>query len=201
MRDLCQHIMDLVENAAAARASRVSVELCEDETRDRMTLSVEDNGRGIGPDALERAADPFYTTRQTRAVGLGLSLLRAAAARCGGDFAIHSTPGQGTRVECSFGLSHIDRAPLGDVVATLTALVAVHPGLDLRYEHRQGDRCFSLDTAEFRAALGEGPGLDEPAVVAALRRYLAGEWDAFRERAGPSVEERAPPAAARDGAE
>jgi len=185
--------MDLVENGVAAHATRITISLLEDVGRDHLALRVEDNGRGMSADVVEHAADPFYTTRNTRAVGLGLSLLRAAAERCEGDFRLDSTPGRGTRVECRFGLSHIDRPPLGDVVTTLTTLVALHPDIELCYEHRAGECRFHMDTAEFQAALGDELPLSEPVVVAALRRHLEAEWEAFQVCAARVLEERAPP--------
>jgi len=174
--------MDLVENGVAAGAGAVSIALREDEAEDRLSVHVEDDGRGMAPEVVERTSDPFFTTRTSRRVGLGLSLLEAACQRSDGTFAVHSSPGCGTRVECSLRLSHIDTPPLGDVVATLTALIALHPELRLRYEHRAGARRFHLDTAELRAALGDGVPLGEPAAVIGLRRRLLTEWESFRKR-------------------
>jgi len=111
MRDLCQHVMDLVENSVASGAQRVTVLLSEDVQQNRLSLLVEDDGEGMTPEVAGKAADPFYTTRNTRRVGLGLSLLQAASQRSEGSFALDSAPGRGTRVECSFGLTHLDRPP------------------------------------------------------------------------------------------
>jgi len=187
MRDLCQHMMDLVENAAAAGAKRVQIAVCEDGARDSLALVVEDDGRGMSPEHAQRAADPFYTTRRTRRVGLGLSLLRAAAERCGGSFALDSVPGDGTRVRCCFQLSNVDTPPLGDVVTTLCALIAVHPEIDVRYEHRAGERCFGMDTQDVRSALGDDIALSEPAALSALRRHLNQQWQQFRAPEGASA--------------
>ena len=191
MRDLCQHMMDLVETGVAAGASAVSIALREDEAEDRLSVHVEDDGRGMEPEVVERTSDPFFTTRKSRRVGLGLSLLEAACRRSAGTFAVHSSPGCGTRVECSFRLSHIDTPPLGDVVSTLTALIALHPDLRLRYEHRAGARRFHLDTGEVRAALGDAVPLGEPAAVSGLKRRLLAEWESFRDRPATARRSRA----------
>jgi hypothetical protein len=191
VRDLCQHMMDLVENGVAAGASAVSIALREDEAEDRLSVDVEDDGRGMEPEVVERTSDPFFTTRKSRRVGLGLSLLEAACQRSAGTFTVHSSPGCGTRVECSFRLSHIDTPPLGDVVSTLTVLIALHPEVRLRYEHRAGARRFRLDTEELRAALGEAVPLGEPAAVGGLKRRLLAEWESFREGAAAPRRSRA----------
>ena len=194
MRDLCQHIMDLVENAAAAGARAVTITLREEPEADRLALAVEDDGRGMSAEDARQAADPFFTTRsldsardrpgvgagrQVRRVGLGLSLLQAAAERAGGAFDLESEPGRGTRVECSFALSNVDTPPLGDVATTLAALVALHPELRLRYEHDRAGRRFCLDTAELGQALGDDIALSSPAAASALRRQLTRAWEAF----------------------
>lgn len=191
MRDLCQHMMDLVENGVAAGASAVSIALREDEAEDRLSVHVEDDGRGMEPEVVARTSDPFFTTRTSRRVGLGLSLLEAACQRSAGTFTVHSSPGCGTRVECSFRLSHIDTPPLGDVVSTLTALIALHPDLRLRYEHCAGARRFRLDTGELRAALGDAVPLAEPAAVSGLKRRLLAEWESFRDQPGTARRSRA----------
>jgi hypothetical protein len=191
MRDLCQHMMDLVENGVAAGAGVVSIVLWEEEAEDRLSLSVDDDGRGMEPAVVERIADPFFTTKRRRRVGLGLSLLEAACQRSGGTFAVHSLPSCGARVECTFQLSHVNTPPLGDVVSTLAALIAIHPDLRLRYEHRAGAQRFHLDTVELRAMLGDGVPLGEPAVVSGLKRCLAAEWESFRGRTAPPQRSRA----------
>jgi len=171
--------MDLVENSVASGATRVTVLLGEDVEQDHLSLVVEDDGEGMTPEVAENAADPFYTTRETRRVGLGLSLLQAATQRSEGSFGVDSAPGRGTRVQCSFVLSHLDRPPLGDVVTTLITLLALHPTLDLHYEHRAGERCFVVGAAKLQATLRNGASLGEPSVLSVIKKQLAEDWVRF----------------------
>ncbi len=157
MRELSLHVLDLIENALEAGASRVEVRIDEDPTSDLLSIEVADNGKGMSKDMAAKALDAFYTTRRTRHVGLGLPLVRAAACRCNGNLSLQSEPGKGTRVKAVFCRSHIDRAPLGDMPSALLAVLLSKQTVDLDYTHRVGDRQFRFDTAEVRKELGEIP--------------------------------------------
>jgi len=172
LQELALHVLDLAQNAVEAGARHVGIEVVEDLAGDRLTIRVTDDGRGMDEETARKASDPFYTTRATRRVGLGLSLLRAAAEAAGGGMSIRSEPGRGTTVEVTFQRSHLDRAPLGDVPNTLLVLVAGNPEITFSYRHVVDGREFVFDGAEFRAALGDlSP--QHPAVLRWLRQALA----------------------------
>lgn len=188
MRELSLHILDILQNSAEAGATRVELSISEDLAADRLTIEVRDNGRGIAADKLPHVFDPFYTSRKTRHVGLGLPLLKAAAERCDGDATITSAAGVGTTLTVTFRHSHLDRAPLGDMTGTLLSFV-LGGACELRYVHRvigrlgergsggAGEREFAFDTAEIRAELGDAP-LAHPDVREWLRQFIAqGEGD------------------------
>jgi len=173
MRELSMHILDVLENALGAAATQVELTIVEDLELDRLTITVKDNGRGMDADTARRSLDPFFTTRTTRHVGLGLPLFAAAAARCDGGLTLKSTLGQGTIVMASLRHSHLDRAPLGNLTDTLLAfLLGAGEGMQLRYEHRVSGRTFSLDTAAMRAELGGVP-LSYPQAREWLHEYIA----------------------------
>ena len=66
---------------------------------DYVVLSVGDTGTGMPPEVLERALEPFFTTKGPGAgSGLGLSMIFGFAKQSGGHLAIDSQPGQGTTV-------------------------------------------------------------------------------------------------------
>ena len=177
MLELSLHILDILRNSAEAGATRVSLTLKEELDADWLTIEVKDNGRGMTEELAAKVLDPFVTTRTTRRVGLGLPLFAAAARQCGGDLELHSSPGQGTRVTARFCHSHWDRAPLGDIVATLMTILLSGATLDIDYRHRVGDRMFHLDTAEVRTELGDVP-LTHPRIRDWLRNALEeGEAD------------------------
>jgi len=171
MRELSLHVLDLVENSLEAGASLVEVCITEDSVHNRLVIEVADNGRGIAPDAVSRVADPFYTTRTTRSVGLGIPLLRAAAERCNGGLWVTSRPGEGTQVRAEFQRDHIDRAPIGDLRSTLMGLLLSNRAGDIRFTYTVDGRSFSLDTRDLRNALDDVP-LTHPRVRAWLEQYI-----------------------------
>jgi hypothetical protein len=135
MEDLSLHILDVVENSLAASASRIEIRIVEDTARDVLSLEIADNGKGMDAQAQGKALDPFFTTRTTRRVGLGLPLLAQAAQEAGGSIDVASEPGRGTTVKAEFRLSHPDLKPLGDVAETLRTILAGRPELTLRFEY------------------------------------------------------------------
>ncbi len=174
MRELSLHILDLLQNALEAGATDVDVRIDEDLAGDQLKIVVRDNGRGMDAETVRRVQDPFFTTRTTRHVGLGLPLLDAAARRSEGILVVESAPGRGTAVTVTFRHSHLDRAPLGDVAGTLLAFLlhddAATP--HLRYQHVRDGRAFGLDTAELLAEVGGIP-FSYPPLRAWLRAYLS----------------------------
>ena len=148
MKDLSLHILDIVENSIRAQAKRVEISVVEDEQKDRLILEIRDDGRGMTQKTLERAARPFFTTKEGKRIGLGLALLAQATREADGTFEMSSAPGVGTRIAASFRYSHPDRKPLGDIPATLEALIAGNPGVDFLFEHREGAQAARLDTRE-----------------------------------------------------
>ena len=150
MRELSLHVLDVVENGITAGADCIWIEIDEAPKKDRLKIVIRDNGRGMPVEKLKNIEDPFITSRTTRRVGLGLSLLAAAARRCEGTVRIDSEPGRGTEVEATFRYHHIDRAPLGDMPATLGTLIIGNPGIDFIYTHCIDGKDFVLDTREIR---------------------------------------------------
>jgi len=152
MEDLALHILDIAQNSLEAGASEIEIEIWENLKENRLSIQVRDNGHGMDSETAAKVTDPFFTTRTTRKIGLGLPLMAAASKAAGGVLTVDSKPGQGTTILATFEHRHIDRAPLGDVEATLMVLLAGHPDKDILFRHRVDDRVFELDSPDFRAA-------------------------------------------------
>ncbi|MFH1138696.1 MAG: ATP-binding protein [Pseudomonadota bacterium] len=171
MEEISLHILDVAENALGAGARRIGIRLEIDEKNDRLRLELTDDGRGMTPEVLRQAADPFFTTRTTRRIGLGLPLLKQAAEQSGGSFSLESSPGRGTAVKAEFGLSHWDRPPLGDMASTLLTLIVGRPEVDFVYRQVTGAGEFELDSGEIKQVL-EGVSLSDPEVVLFLEKNV-----------------------------
>ena len=123
MRELALHILDLIENAVTAGASIVAVEISVEPGWDLMRITVEDNGPGLSV-PVEQVMDPFYTTKEGKKTGLGLSLFRFRIEQAGGELALERSPLGGLAVRATLRLAHVDRNPLGDLASTLSSVVA-----------------------------------------------------------------------------
>jgi anti-sigma regulatory factor (Ser/Thr protein kinase) len=177
LEDLSLHILDVAENGLRAGARHIWIRIREDRKANLLEVEIEDDGRGMDPDMAKQVLDPFVTTRTTRRVGLGLPLLDDAARMAGGSVELTSEAGKGTRVRATFQHDHIDRKPLGDMGATLVALILGSPQVEVVYEHGMDGELFQLDTEELRRELSPVP-LDRPEVL---------QW--IRERVGEGLQQ------------
>ena len=172
MPEISLNILDVTENSMKAGADQIEIIVAVHTLEDTLSIQIIDNGKGMSKEQLELVQDPFYTTRTTRRVGLGVPFLKQAAQTAEGTFKIDSELGKGTTLEAIFKLSHIDRMPLGDITATIHALVTYNEGIRFRYTYQVDENQFVLDTKEFREILGEEVSFGEPQVSKFIQEYL-----------------------------
>lgn len=178
MRELSLNVMDIAQNSISAGASLITIAVEEDRPGDTLSISISDNGRGMTPEQVEHVTDPFFTTRTTRSVGLGVPLFKMEAEMTGGSFSIQSTLGEGTTTAAVFKPSSVDMIPLGDINDTINMLVMMNPQLDFVYTRKlrlEGgeEREFALRTTELREVLGEDVPLNAPDVTLWVKEFLA----------------------------
>ena len=178
MKELSLNILDIAKNSVKAGATLVRISLNTDE-RGMLKLLISDNGCGMSEEILRGVTDPFYTTRTTRKVGMGLPLLKMAAEQTGGTLSITSSVKEGesgTMLEASFDTNSIDCMPLGDIASTVCVLIAGSPEIDFEFTDESPKGCVELKTAEIRAVLGEGISLAEPEVQQWIEEYIAEQY-------------------------
>lgn len=172
MNDLSLFLLDIAQNAIAVKATAIEIRLEERLTEGMLLFQVADNGPGMSEKQRLSATDPFYTTRTTRKVGLGLPFLQAAAIQTGGAFELESNLGIGTTVKATFVLDSIDLLPYGDIAASVFC-IAIHPDtVDFAFFMNVKGRVFEFRLAEVREALAPLP-LHDPLAQQILRNYLS----------------------------
>lgn len=171
MRELSLNVLDIAQNSVAADSSLVTIEVRENSAEHELTLSVSDNGKGMTKQQLEAVRDPFFTTRTTRRVGLGVPLFKMAAEMTGGSFSIESEVGKGTVTTAVFKTDNVDFTPLGDMAGTVVALVTMNPQIDFVYRFQKDEKLFELDTRKLREILGDVP-FSEPSIARWLAEHI-----------------------------
>ncbi|MGI6716488.1 MAG: ATP-binding protein [Eubacteriales bacterium] len=179
MKELSLYILDITQNSLAANAE--NIEISVEETPDRLKVTISDDGRGMDSETLSKVENPFFTTRTTRKIGLGVPLFKQAALQTGGTFLIQSVSEaenpscHGTKVEAVFHKTSFDFVPLGDIISTLITLVMGLGDANLVFTHTTPGRVVELDTNILRKALGTVP-LSNTEVMTWIRDYLKEQY-------------------------
>ena len=182
MDELSLYVLDITMNSVRAGASEITIKLTED--GEWLDFSVTDNGCGMHEEQVRKLTDPFFTTRKTRKVGLGIPFLTMLAEMTGGGVKITSKheslgPDHGTTTSARFGRHHIDFIPLGDMVDTVKTLIQGSPDINFTYIHRTEKGEVTLSCAEIREVLGEDIPLNEPEILAWIDGTLREQYEAI----------------------
>ena len=177
MKELSLNILDVTKNSVSAGASKIDI-ILEENDEGILTLTIADNGCGMDEETLKGVTDPFYTTRTTRKVGMGLPLLKMAAELTGGTLNISSSVKQGesgTVLKATFDTKSIDFMPLGDIISTVCILIAGSPEIDFFFEDASSRGVVSLKTSELKEVLGD-ISLAEPEIQQWIKEYLEEQY-------------------------
>lgn len=183
MKEISLNILDIAKNSTKAGASLTQIII--DETEDTLTLVIEDNGCGMTEEQVKSVCDPFFTSRTTRKVGMGIPLLKMACEQTDGSFEIVSKAqseypeSHGTKVTAVFNKKHIDYTPLGDVTFSVTTLIQGDPNVDFLYIHRTQKGEVTLDTREIRQELGDDIPLSTYEIIVWIGEYLKEQYEAI----------------------
>ena len=181
MKELSLNILDITQNSISAGADNIEILLIEDNDH-LLTLVIKDDGCGMSAKTVERVTNPFYTTRTTRKVGMGIPLLKLAAEQAGGQLKITSSTADvdpinhGTCVTATFYTNNIDFTPIGDIVSTICVIIQGHPEINYIFRHSTPEKVVELDTRQMREVLGEDVSLGEPEIIAWLAEFLKEQY-------------------------
>ena len=171
MEELSLHILDIAENAITAGATNIKIAIIENTQKNLLQIEITDNGSGMDNDQLNKATDHFFTSRITRRVGMGLSLLKQAAKAANGDMEIKSIKGKGTGVNAIFQLDHIDRQPMGNIADTLITLISGSPEIDIYFTYERNEQKFIFDTIEIKKRI-HGIDINSPTIMSFLKKFI-----------------------------
>ena len=157
MRELSLNILDIAQNSISAGASLITIEVNENTAEKTLLIDIYDNGCGMSEDQVQSVIDPFFTTRTTRKVGMGIPLFKMAAEQTGGNLEIKSELGAGTEIRATFKTDSVDFTPLGDVASTIQMLITMNIDRDFVYNLKVNEKEFVCDTRELKAILGDVP--------------------------------------------
>jgi hypothetical protein len=163
--------MDIVQNSVNAKSTLIEIMVDFNKIEDLCTLEITDNGCGMDSETLKQATNPFFTTRKTRKVGLGLSLLKQNAEMSRGKFSIKSAPQKGTTVKAVFQTSNIDRPELGDVWNTFYLCMLGNDNIEFTYQHKTEKGSFKISSGELKESI-EGVSIQQKEIREAITDYI-----------------------------
>ena len=166
-------IADVSANSIEAGAALVQVFVIEKDGT--IELKVVDNGKGMPPEIVARAFDPFYTEpgkHDARKIGMGLPFVKQTCDACGGTVDLQSEKGVGTTLVCTFQADNIDLPPMGDLVAAVMSLFNFDGDFDLVFTHRKGENEYSISRLELKDAVG---GFDSVEGLSLAKEFLQGQ--------------------------
>ncbi|HNZ82537.1 MAG: ATP-binding protein [Sedimentibacter sp.] len=171
MKELSMHILDITMNSIKAEASLVEIKIEDSKKNNNLTIAISDNGNGMSEEVINKVTNPFYTSRTTRKVGLGIPMLKEACERCSGYLKIESKVGLGTTVFCSFERDNIDRAPLGNMGETIMTIINSADNIELLYNHKTDSGEFTFDTREVKEMLDD-IDINDISILLWIKEYI-----------------------------
>lgn len=171
MKELSMHILDIAMNSVKAEARLIEIKIEESIKNNSIKITIKDDGKGMSKEVLEHVTNPFYTTRTTRKVGLGLPMLKEASERCNGYLKISSELGIGTVVESVFERNNIDRAPLGNIGDTILVIINALTNCELIYNHEVDGNEFQISTKQLKEILGDAD-INDSNIIMWVKDYV-----------------------------
>lgn len=165
-------LLDLTQNSVEADASLITVRIAQ--VIGAIEIEIKDNGKGMDKETLARVRDPFFTDgkkHKKRRVGLGIPFLVQALEQVNGKFVLESEPGEGTCLQFSFPLDHVDTPQMGDLPGYFLSALCFDGDYELVIQRR--DEYRGLDYELSRTGLVEAVGnLRDAASLVLVKQFL-----------------------------
>ncbi|MBU1093456.1 MAG: ATP-binding protein [Firmicutes bacterium] len=175
MDDLALYLLDLIQNSIAVKSPIIECSITEG---DMMSIIIKDNGIGMTKETLEKAISPFYTTRSTRKIGLGLPYIKMLAEQTEGQFEIHSEYQVGTELKIILNYHHLDMPPIGNL-GEMVYLVSTHQDIqEFIFTYKKSDQEYEFVLSEVKEILG--PTINQYSMMVALSNMINKEIENIR---------------------
>ena len=171
MPDIAMHLLDIVYNSIRALAKNIKITIEDLKKENKIEIIIEDDGKGMDEKTIQQVIDPFFTTRTTRHVGLGVPLFKAGVEATGGSFKITSKVDKGTIIHAIYIKDHIDTPPLGNLAETLVTLIQADENIDYYFQYKNDDHEFIFDTKQIKEIL-ENVKINDPEIILWLKDYI-----------------------------
>lgn len=171
LQDIAMYILDIANNSIRAKAQNIQINVKDSKKENMVLISIQDDGCGMDQEQLHQVTNPFYTSRTTRKIGLGVSLFKELAERCNGSFLIQSEKGNGTFIQAELERTHWDVPPMGNLSEMLVTLIQADQTIEYQFHYLTDQKEFLLDTVEIKKVL-EGVSLIEPSILLWLKDYI-----------------------------
>ena len=164
MQDIAMISLELIQNSVSAKASKIDFTLALAQEDGTSTMIIADNGCGMDEATLAKVSSPFFTSRTTRKVGLGVAFFKQAIQQASGSWNITSALNQGTTVNGTWESKHWDAPPLGNLGEVILILLQGHPEIHLVFNFSTNSSVYTFDSKTFETSIAPVP-LSEPAIL------------------------------------
>lgn len=155
MENLSMHILDIAQNSIRANAKNIWIQYIDSKMNNVVSLEIKDDGCGMDEEMIENVQNPFFTTRTTRRIGLGIPFLKELAEQCEGSFELESKVNEGTRIKCVMKKDHWDVPPRGNVGDAIVLSIMMNEDIHVRFDYKDDEKCFYFDSFEIKEILGD----------------------------------------------
>ncbi len=172
---ICDFLLDLVQNSVEAGATTIAVGVIEE--GGVLDAYVEDDGKGMDEQELERAKDPFYSDGEKhprRKMGLGIPFLLQSLEIAGGSYELKSRKGEGTKLSFRFPAGGVDTPPMGDLAGMFLSAMCFDGDYELKVLRRAPARAieYEIRRSEILDAVGD---LSDAGALLDAREFLASQ--------------------------
>ena len=171
MEDIAMQILELLMNSIQAGASHIWLTVHDSILENRISVHLEDDGRGMSEEFVARVTDPFTTTRKTRKVGMGVAFFKGLTEMCNGSFEIHSREGTGTLINANMQKDWIDTPPLGDLGEMMMYCIQANENISYVLTYSTDKNQFVFQSDEVKELLA-GVSLQEPEILIWIKEYI-----------------------------